>query len=164
MMIPNVATTSHPHHVLVEFKFVYCDLIATYDLPSPSSFASTMSNCVFSILLFIFSNLYGTGTVVLYLCSHWLRMWNPSEVCIVCSSAIEALMDGSGHSVASLIMIFSGWPDIPVLTARVHNYVISSCHFNQLLTAEQQKLFCMKVSIISVSLILLIAMLQICHA
>jgi hypothetical protein len=156
MAIPNVETTSHPHHVLVEFKF-----IATYDLPSPSSFASTMSNCVISILLFIFSNLYGTGTVVLCLCSHWLRMWNPSEVCIVCSSAIEALTDGSGHSVASLIMIVSGWPDIPVLTARVPNYVISSFHFNQLLTAEQQELFCMKVSIISVSLILHIAMLQI---
>ena len=90
-------------------------------------------------------------------------MWNPSEVCIVCSSAIETLTDGSGHSVASLIMIFSGWPDIPILTACVPNYVISSCRFNQLLTAEQQELFRMKVSIISVSLILLIAMSQIGH-
>ena len=85
--------------------------------------------------------------MVLYLCSHWLRMWNPSEVCIVRSSAIEALTDSSGHSVASLIMIVSGWPDIPILTVCVPNYVISSFCFNQLLTAEQQELFCMKVSI-----------------
>jgi hypothetical protein len=99
-MIPNVVTTSHPHHVLVEL-FVCRDVTKSFIL---------RFHHVISILLFIFSNLYGAGTCGTYLCSHWLRMWNLSEVCTVRSSAVEALMDSLGHSINLLIMIVSGRP------------------------------------------------------